>query len=168
MREESWMIDDELKLNRKIIEDLFVYAGNGDVPRFLDLHAADACIVDPVLGCLSGDELKSFLSKQFDVFRQFDVEHSVLDVGLCSSLVRLAVSARDDKTAGQQRLEIDANVVTRDGIVLRHELDFDITKWARTMLPGVSLYRGVLPWWRRKLAAQAYRLLINVERSAPL
>lgn len=155
------MVDDELTLNRKVIEDLFTHAQHGDVVSFLKLHASDACLVDPVFGCLSGLDLRSFISRQFSLLHQFNVRHTVLDIGLCSSVVRLAVSARDSSVQGGDGFEMDACVITRDGIVLRHEIEFDVANWARTMLPGVHLYRGILPGWRRHLSARAHRLFLG-------
>lgn len=155
------MVDDELKLNRRVIDDLFVHARQGDVSSFLKLHANDACLVDPVFGCLSGLDLRSFIRMQFGVLDQFDVKHTVLDIGLCSSVVRLAVSAREESAQDRVGFEMDACVVTRDGIVLRHEVDFDIADWARTMLPEVHLYRRILPGWRRHISARAHRLLLG-------
>jgi len=114
-----------------------------------------------VFGCLSGLDLRSFISKQFSVLRQFEVKHTVLDIGLCSSVVRLAVSARDESAQHRDGFEMDACIITRDGIVLRHEVDFDVATWARTMLPGVHLYRGILPGWRRHLSARAHRLFLS-------
>lgn len=155
------MVDDELKLNRKVIEDLFMHARQGDVSSFLKLHADDAYLEDPVFGCLSGLDLRSFISKQFTALRQFDVKHTVLDIGLCSSVVRMAVSARDESVQDSDRFEMNACVITKDGIVLRHEVDFDIANWAKIMLPGVHLYRGIVPGWRRHLSARARRLFLT-------
>lgn len=151
------MIDDELSANRRIIDGLFIHAQRRDALGFLSLYAADARLIDPVLGCLSGSRLTTFLHRLFATLRQFDAEYAVEDVGLRSSRIRVTLRARRENARKRERLEVEAHLITRDGIIVSHEVEFDIARWARIMLPGEKCGWRIYPGWRRRLADIAGR-----------
>lgn len=154
------MIDDELTVNRRVVHDLFLYAHRGDASGFLSLHAADALLMHPVLGDLAGSRLTTFLLGQFEALRHFDMEYVVADIGLCSSRVRVTLSAKDENAQSREPMELEDNLIMKSGAVIRHDVDFDIAHWGRVMLPDQQ-WRRIYPGWRRHLREAARKRLLE-------
>jgi hypothetical protein len=102
-------------------------------------YGATATYADPVVGELTGRELRSFWPFVFSQITHHCLEYQVVDVGLCSARIEQQVSFRVGHKGDRVDLRVSSYLRFRGPHVVCHENEFDSIGWCRRIYPERSI-----------------------------
>lgn len=119
------------------------------------LYADDARFSDPAFVDLDAEEVRAMWRMLISRGTDLALEYQVLNESAEAATVHWTARYTFSQTGRPVVNEIDARLVLRDGVIVRHVDTFDFHRWAWQALGAPGWLLGWTPFFRRKVQAKA-------------
>jgi len=131
---------DAAQATRQVINHFYQGFAKGDWRAMGAAYAADVHFSDPVFE-LDGDDARLMWRMLCEQAREFRASHEIVSASATSAHVRWQAWYRFSSTGRPVHNQIEARLQLANGLIVRHQDDFDFWRWSRQALglPGMLL-----------------------------
>ncbi|MFT4646366.1 MAG: limonene-1,2-epoxide hydrolase [Planctomycetota bacterium] len=129
--------------NKEVIENFYSAFQNLDSKSMNVYLADDVVFEDPAFGKLKGDHVKYMWQFLCENAKDFKMEFSEISAKGNKGKAHWEAYYTFSQTGNTVHNIIDANFEIKDGLIIKHQDDFDIKRWVKqAMGPAVGLIGG--------------------------
>jgi hypothetical protein len=133
------MIDELLEQIGSRTRGFLLCLARQDAAAATSYYCDTAAYTDPVIGELTGPDLRAFWPFVFGQITHHRLEYQVVDVALLSARVEQQVSFRIGHNGRRVDLRVSSYLGFRGSHIVRHENEFDSMGWCRMIYPARSI-----------------------------
>jgi ketosteroid isomerase-like protein len=145
--------------HKAIIERFYTAFQRGDYATMQSLYARDAYFYDPVFQELTGEEAGKMWEMLLRRSKDLKISLGKVEATPEGGTAIWKAQYPFGKKARLVNNRIKATFTIRDGLIIRHEDDFDLRKWMNQALGWQGKYLGGLPFLRKQVQQQAQKSL---------
>lgn len=147
-----------------LVQRFYDAFAKGDAETMAACYHADVVFRDPVFGELHGDRARDMWRMLCGRAKDLQVVASDVVADDEQGSARWVATYTFGKARRPVRNDIRARFVFRDGLIARHEDDFDLWAWSRMALGAPGLLLGWTPIVQKRIRADALRGLDTYQR----
>ncbi|MBK9001928.1 MAG: nuclear transport factor 2 family protein [Myxococcales bacterium] len=145
--------------NEALIRRFYAAFARSDGEGMVACYASDVAFSDPVFPDLKGARAAGMWRMLTQQATDLEIEASGITADDQSGRAHWEARYTFSATGRRVHNVIDARFVLRDGLIVRHDDEFDFWRWSRQALGVPGLLLGWTPLVRNKVRAQAGKAL---------
>ena len=140
--------------NKELIEKFYSAFQNKDAESMVSCYHLDIVFTDPAFGTLKGDRAKAMWKMLCISGKDLKVIYNNVSADSNIGSAHWEADYTFSKTGRKVHNEIDAQFKFKDGLIIEHNDDFNLRKWAGQALGFKGKLLGGTAFFRKKLHLQ--------------